>query len=92
MASVDECLQQASDCVRHAEECADEADQAVFMLMAKSWMRLAVQIDEVHPSPSVFAESEEQPRGDEEDAAGQAQETASDDAGNLVLGSQIVRG
>ncbi len=58
MASVDECLREASDCVRQAEQCAEESDQAVFMLMAKSWMRLAVQIDEVHPSPSL-ADGEE---------------------------------
>lgn len=53
MASVDDCLREASDCVRHAEECSEQSEQAVFMLLAKSWMRLAVQIDEVRSSPSI---------------------------------------
>lgn len=72
MASVDECLREASDCVRHAEQCGEEGDQAVFMLMAKSWMRLAVQIDEIHPSPSLAADDEQPAATDDAQEAAEA--------------------
>ncbi|MEA2936453.1 MAG: hypothetical protein QOD74_3099 [Variibacter sp.] len=68
MASVDECLREASHCVKHAEESAEKSEQAVFMLMAKSWMQLAVQIDEVHPSPSVATDGEDHADQPTEDA------------------------
>ena len=74
MASVDECLREASDCARHAEQCSETGEQAIFMLMAKSWMRLAVQIDEVHASPSVAATGEEHADGEANEAASAAPE------------------